>query len=300
MTIEFKRLAEVSPADLIALMNHPRVRREMPPTKDNFDLADCERFIAAKEQLWANHGYGPWAFVVDGQFAGWGGLQPEGGDADLGLVLHPKYWGLGKRLYHEIIRQAFGEMGLASVTILFPPSRARIRGILRLGFVMDGELELYGERFIRYRLWAPQAIVIAEDESSLGGFLEARLLEDLRSALPQSENSMVLLSARNTNGSVVGGLIGSTSYGWLLIKVLWVDEAHRGRGLGKKLMARAEEKAREIGCHGAWLDTSNPGAMRFYTRLGYEVFGELSNTAAQHPSTHQRWFMKKGLQIKGR
>ena len=25
----------------------------------------------------------PWAFLLDGKFAGWGGLQPEEGDADL-------------------------------------------------------------------------------------------------------------------------------------------------------------------------------------------------------------------------
>ena len=73
--------------------------------------ADCEGFIAAKEQLWAEHGYGPWAFFVDGEFVGWGGLQPEDGEADLGMVLHPKHWGVGKALYDEVIRRAFGEMG---------------------------------------------------------------------------------------------------------------------------------------------------------------------------------------------
>jgi hypothetical protein len=46
-------------------------------------------------------------------------------------------------------------MGLDSVTILFPPSRTRIKGIFRLGFEPDGELEVGGEKFIRYRLRAP-------------------------------------------------------------------------------------------------------------------------------------------------
>ena len=81
--------------------------------------------------------------------------QPEEGDADLGLVLHPDYWGYGNIIYKEIIRRAFGEMGFKSVTILFPPTRTRIKGILRLGFEPDGEIEVGGERFIRYRLSAP-------------------------------------------------------------------------------------------------------------------------------------------------
>jgi [ribosomal protein S5]-alanine N-acetyltransferase len=45
---------------------------------------------------------------------------------------------------------------LESVTILFPPTRTRIKGILRLGFQEDGEVEIEGERFIRYRLFVPK------------------------------------------------------------------------------------------------------------------------------------------------
>jgi ribosomal-protein-alanine N-acetyltransferase len=34
-----------------------------------------------------------------------------------------------------------------------PPSRKRTKGLLRLGFKLDGELVIEGERFIRYRLF---------------------------------------------------------------------------------------------------------------------------------------------------
>jgi ribosomal-protein-alanine N-acetyltransferase len=154
MAVAFKRLPEVDKADLVELMNHPLVRRQMPLTRDNFTENDAKNFVEGKEQLWADHGYGPWAFFVDGSFAGWGGLQPEEGDADLGLVLHPNYWGKGKAIYDEIIRRAFGEMGFSSVIVLLPPSRTRVRGLARLGFTQDGELEIGGEQFIRYRLFA--------------------------------------------------------------------------------------------------------------------------------------------------
>jgi [ribosomal protein S5]-alanine N-acetyltransferase len=128
MRLEFKRLPEVKTADIIDLMNNPQVRKEMPLTKSNFN---------------------------DGQFAGWGGVQPEAGEADLALVLHPRFWGTGKRIYDEIIKRAFEEMGLASVVIFFPPSRTRVRGLRRLGFVQDGEMMFGDERFIRYRLRNP-------------------------------------------------------------------------------------------------------------------------------------------------
>jgi len=134
------------------MMNEPRVRRLMPLSADGFDAAACGRFVAGKEAMWAEHGYGPWAFFVAGEFAGWGGLQPEGGDADLGIVLHPNYWGYGKLIYDRLLTHAFGPMNLDSITILLPPERTRTRAVLRLGFQRDGEVELGGVRFLRYRL----------------------------------------------------------------------------------------------------------------------------------------------------
>lgn len=152
MEIEFKRLNEIDQSSLIDLMNHPMVRRQMPLLTGAFDGEACDQFITKKEKLWVEHGFGPWAFLVDGEFAGWGGLQPEHGEADLALVLHPHYWGIGKVIYKRIIDIAFSEMGLSSITILFPLTRTRIQGLQRLGFKEDGRLTIRDEAFIRFRL----------------------------------------------------------------------------------------------------------------------------------------------------
>ena len=152
MNINFKRLTEVEKSEIIELMNNPLVRQQMPLAQGYFGKRDCDEFVATKERLWSEHGYGPWAFVIDDHFVGWGGLQPENGEADLGLVLHPSHWGRGKAIYEKIIERAFGEMGFESVTALLPPTRMRIKGLLRLGFKEEGELHIGDERFIRYRL----------------------------------------------------------------------------------------------------------------------------------------------------
>ena len=152
-TIEFKRLTEVDTSDITLLMNHKLVRKQMPLlTNIIFNEKTCEKFIDIKESLWIKHGYGPWAFVIDCRFAGWGGLQSENGEADLAMVLHPDFWGIGKTLYKEIIRRAFYEMKLSSVTVLLPPTRTRISGLLHLGFKKDSELEIEKQHFIKYRL----------------------------------------------------------------------------------------------------------------------------------------------------
>lgn len=154
MDLQFKRLNEVSSADIIALNNNPEVLRQMPLGRPDFDEAKCAAWVAQKESQWTLNGYGPWAFMVDRRFAGWGGLQLEGDDADLALVLHPDYWGLGKAIFDEIVRRAFQEMGLDSITLLLPTTRTRIKGILRLGFRHDAEVDVEGVRFVRYRLLA--------------------------------------------------------------------------------------------------------------------------------------------------
>jgi ribosomal-protein-alanine N-acetyltransferase len=81
-------------------------------------------------------------------------LQYEEGDADLALVLHPQFWGSGKAIYQEIVKRAFTSLGLDSITILLPSSRTRIKGIFRLGFQPDGELNIEGVRFMQFRLYA--------------------------------------------------------------------------------------------------------------------------------------------------
>lgn len=154
MDLQFKRLSEISYADLIELNNNPLVLRQMPLGRPDFDEVKCSAWVEQKESQWALNGYGPWAFIIDQKFAGWGGLQQEEGDADLAMVLHPNYWGFGKAIYDEIVRRAFEEMGLKSITILLPPTRTRVKGVLRLGFRQDGEINVDGCHFIRYRLLA--------------------------------------------------------------------------------------------------------------------------------------------------
>ncbi|MFF5225197.1 GNAT family N-acetyltransferase [Dactylosporangium sp. NPDC000521] len=146
------RLTEVDPADLIDLMNDPRVRRHMPLATGSFGPEDCAAWVAAKEAMWRDHGYGPWALLVDGTFAGWGGLQPEDGEADLALVLRPAFWGHGRAIAERILAEAFGPLGLHDVTVLLPPTRGTAAAVRRFGFRPDGEIEIAGQRFLRFRL----------------------------------------------------------------------------------------------------------------------------------------------------
>ncbi len=133
-----------------------------------------------------------------------------------------------------------------------------------------------------------------DPEHAIADHIEAKLIEALRQNVPPSDGETLTILARD-GANVIAGLVGGTSYGWLLVKILWVAEEFRGQGLGACVMAKAEELARHRGCHGAWLDTSSARAEQFYVRLGYEQFGVLQNEPGEHPHGHRRAFLAKRL-----
>jgi RimJ/RimL family protein N-acetyltransferase len=154
--IEFVHLFEVKEDQIIDLMNNEMVGKQLPLLAGGFSTENCRDFLKAKKQLWDKHGFGPWAFLINGEFAGWGGLQPERGEADFALVLHPKFWGWGGRIFNKVKERAFNQMNLSSITILFPPSRPNSKAITRLGFTRDGQVTIDGEVFMKFRLTKPQ------------------------------------------------------------------------------------------------------------------------------------------------
>ncbi|MGW1210868.1 GNAT family N-acetyltransferase [Streptomyces sp. NPDC002499] len=71
---------------------------------------------------------------------------------------------------------------------------------------------------------------------------------------------------------LAGGLVGHTWTSWLHVAYLWVDDRHRGAGLGSRLLETAERVAREErGCGSARLETWDFQAPEFYKKHGYEV-----------------------------
>ena len=149
--IEFVRLTEVPLADVVALLNEPRNSRHMP-LASTFTEQSASEWVSAKDAQWERNGYGPWAVLVDGGFAGWGGFQREDNGADYALVLSPGYWGHGARITRAALDRGFAELGLDQVIIALPYTRTPDGVVARFGFVPDGEVSYGGATFRQYRL----------------------------------------------------------------------------------------------------------------------------------------------------
>jgi len=64
---------------------------------------------------------------------------------------------------------------------------------------------------------------------------------------------------------------------WLNVELLFVDDAARRQGVGRRLLAMAEHKARELGARNATLNTFEWQARAFYLKQGYEEFGRIDD-----------------------
>jgi ribosomal protein S18 acetylase RimI-like enzyme len=101
----------------------------------------------------------------------------------------------------------------------------------------------------------------------------------------------VCLFLRAPDETILGGVLGAIYWDWFHIDLLWIREDLRGRGHGRRLLARAEEEARQRGAQHVFLDTFSFQAPEFYKKYGYTVFGELKD----YPPGHQRYFFTKQL-----
>ena len=75
------------------------------------------------------------------------------------------------------------------------------------------------------------------------------------------------------SGRVVAGIDGAAYWGKLHVRLLWVNPHYRSRGLGRRLMDWAEERAIDMGCNSVVVDTMSFQAPEFYVKLGYQHIG---------------------------
>lgn len=105
------------------------------------------------------------------------------------------------------------------------------------------------------------------------------------------EYSPVNFFLRDQGDEVVGGLLAAAWGGVLFVRILWVAEALRGRGYGRRLLEAAEQRAAERGCRQVFVDTFTFQAPGFYEKLGYEIYAR----AEDWPVGHAHCFLRKKL-----
>lgn len=133
---------------------HPLVARWIGPHTRRDVAGEITQHIETQASL----GWSFWA-VEDrdsGRLIGDCGLQPlehRGPEVELGYDFHPSAWGRGfaTEAAREVIRQAFGPLGLEHIVAVVKPEHLASQRVLeKAGLHCAGTRDAYGERMLLY------------------------------------------------------------------------------------------------------------------------------------------------------
>jgi ribosomal protein S18 acetylase RimI-like enzyme len=116
---------------------------------------------------------------------------------------------------------------------------------------------------------------IEEASSADVEFLEDRLYDFNAGTTGISDGRTLGVFLRDESGAIVAGAAGHTWGETCELRQVWVAEAARGSGLGRRLMTEAEAEAVRRGCKQLVLSTHSFQAPEFYRKLGFDVVAEV-------------------------
>lgn len=106
--------------------------------------------------------------------------------------------------------------------------------------------------------------------------LDEGVHDDMLAKAGLSEESAFAVFVREGD-RVRAGIHGSTWGGCCELHSLWVEPESRGQGVGRALLAAAEEEARRRGCTQVLLFSHEIQSPWLYLRRGYEVVGRVDD-----------------------
>ena len=125
----------------------------------------------------------------------------------------------------------------------------------------------------------PASRITAErSDSETSKKLWKGLIDFNRSYAGPLRYSRVVLSARDDQGRLLGGLILQSYWQESYIELLWLNARARSAGLGSALIREAERRARRRGSRLIHLNTYSFQAPGFYASHGYRRFGAISGS----------------------
>jgi len=147
--IEYVGLKEVDPTDFVPLLNKQKVREHLVDHQ-LFDADTVKLWLEAKIEMDSFLGCKVRAIIVDKGLAGWCGIQLEDKKYEIAVVLDDYYWGLGRKIFQEIMAWA-KDLGHKTVYIHFLDTRPEYKFLRNISNNVY-QSELLGRKFTTYEL----------------------------------------------------------------------------------------------------------------------------------------------------
>ena len=146
--IEYIAMTKVDPGQLLSLLNKGRVRAHLM-NHQIFDKESLSLWLQEKIEVDSSRGCRVRAIVVDEQCVGWCGIQQDGGEYEIAVVLDDRHWGLGRKIFRELMAWA-KELGHQTVSVHFLHTRPENKFLWKIANSVY-ENEITGNKFTIYR-----------------------------------------------------------------------------------------------------------------------------------------------------
>ena len=111
--------------------------------------------------------------------------------------------------------------------------------------------------------------------------LNKKQIEQIENGLDEYDNQNILhplgghiyIGIEEDNKLIAGLIADVTAFKILYVSTVFVEEAYRKKGYGKKLIQEMERRAKELGVTVIRIDTFGFQGSGFYESVGYEVVG---------------------------
>lgn len=112
--------------------------------------------------------------------------------------------------------------------------------------------------------------------------LESALDSHNRRATGRDDSQGLAFVIRDDAGRVIAAAAGYSWAGAAELKQMWVDEAHRGRGLARKLLDAFTAEAAARGVRRIWLASYDFQAPAMYEKAGFVRMAEFADWPEGH------------------
>lgn len=145
--LNFRSLKVPSLSDWLDLFQDARVKKHMPLSESNIDEKWIQNWISGKEKYPKETPFEIYSIWDDGNFVGWGGIQADGDNFEIAIVLKPEYWGFGHDIYGKFIKD-FELSGVTQPLLIYLPLSRKIEGIKnRFSFARLPNVKISGVEF---------------------------------------------------------------------------------------------------------------------------------------------------------
>lgn len=147
--IDYAHLSDVNPIDFLPILNKPATRTHLIEHR-LFTEATVTEWVESKIQLDQLPGCRIRAIRITGVLVGWCGIQNENSQYEMAIVLDDSHWGIGKRVFADMMHWA-EELKHKRLVIHLLDTRRKYRSLRKMAKRVYAT-EMLGARFTTYEL----------------------------------------------------------------------------------------------------------------------------------------------------